>query len=66
MKDYREKEIEGCIFDISRSIMPKKCKITVRMTNDAVGQSLSLSAFNIMLEIPLEQVKEIIQVTERK
>ena len=68
MRDYREKMIEGCIFDLSKSDMfmiPKKCGITVRMTNDKKGQSLSLQAYNIMIEIPLEQVQDIIRVPER-
>ena len=66
MRDYREKDIKGCIIDGSKPmIMPRKCDVTIRMTSDARGQSLSLQAFNIMIEIPLESVRDIIKVTER-
>ena len=65
-RDYREKTIKGCVFDGSRKVMlPKMCDVTVRMTSDKIGQSLSLQAFNIMIEIPLESVKDIIKVSER-
>ena len=40
------------------------CPVTVRMTNDKRGKSLSLSAFNILIAIPLESVQEIIKVSE--
>lgn len=65
MRDYREKVVQGMIGDISKSVIPNPCKVTVRMTSDKRGQSLSLSAYNIMIEIPLEQVKDIIRVSER-
>lgn len=65
-RDYREKTVEGCIIDGSNPLMiPKKCNVTVRMTSDKLGQSLSLQAFNVMIEIPLESVKDIIKVSER-
>lgn len=50
MRDYREKDVDGWIADITikdLTKMARKCKVTVRMTNDDKGQSLSLSAFNI-------------------
>ena len=66
MRDYREKKITGCIFDSKQVLpIPKKCDVVVRMTSDKVGQSLSLQAYNVMIEIPLEAVKDIIKVTER-
>ncbi len=65
MRDYREKVVQGMIGDISKSVIPNPCKVTVRMTSDKRGQSLSLSAYNILIEIPLEQVQDIIKVSER-
>ena len=63
-RDYREKTITGCIFDVKGLPLPRKCNVTVRMTSDRLGQSLSLQARNIMIEIPLESVRDIIQITE--
>ena len=64
-RDYREKVVEGCIFDISKPIpLPKRCKVAVRMTSDKIGQSLSLQAYNIMIEIPLESVRDIIRIAD--
>lgn len=66
-RDYREKTITGYIFDLSKPILiPKKCNVGVRMTSDKIGQSLSLQAYNIMIEIPLESVKDIIQISSAK
>ena len=66
-RDYREKYVKGLIIDGSNLIpLPKKCDVTVRMTSDKVGQTLSLSAFNIMISIPLESVREIIKVSEKE
>ena len=66
-RDYREKDVKGCIVDGSNLIpLPKKCDVTVRMTSDKVGQTLSLTAFNIMISIPLESVREIIKVSEKE
>ena len=65
MRDYREKDVVGLITDVTECGLPKKCKVTVRMTSDKIGQSLSLSAYNIMISIPLEQVRDIIKVSER-
>ena len=64
-RDYREKTVKGLIFDVTKP-MPKKCDVTVRMTSDRIGQSLSLQAFNVMLEIPLESVTEIIKVSGKE
>ena len=65
-RDYREKTIKGCILDGSKPVMlPKKCDVTVRMTSDKIGQSLSLQAFNVMIEIPLEQIRDIIRITDK-
>ena len=67
MKDYREKQVEGMvtIWNARRITTVQKMPVTVRMTNDKVGKSLSLQARNLMIEIPLEQVQEIITLAER-
>lgn len=67
MRDYREKDIDGYICDITKKglDMVKPCKVTVRMTSDEKGQSLSLSAFNIQIGIPLEAVRDIVKVVEK-
>lgn len=59
MRDYREKEIDGYIADITIK------DFTKIMTSDKKGQSLSLSAFNIQIGIPLESVADIIKVVEK-
>lgn len=66
-KDYREKQVEGmvAIWNARRIPMFREMPVTVRMTSDKVGKSLSLQAGNVMIEIPLEQVTEIITLTER-
>lgn len=65
-RDYREKEVEGVIGDIRAMLAPKRCKVTVRMTSDKKGKSLSLQAYNILIEIPLESVADIITLAERR
>lgn len=66
-RDYREKQVDGmvAIWNARRIPTFRKMPVTVRMTNDKVGKSLSLQAGNVMIEIPLEQVTEIIMLTER-
>lgn len=66
-RDYREKQVEGMVAICNARRIPtlRKMPVTVRMTNDKVGKSLSLQAGNVMIEIPLEQVTEIITLTER-
>ena len=66
-RDYREKDVIGCIVDENKPIpLPRKCNVVVRMTSDKVGQTLSFQAFNIMISIPLESVREIIKVSEKE
>ena len=65
MRDYRTKDVTGLICDVNE-MKPKKCMVTVQMTSDDIGQSLSLSAYNILIEIPLEAVTDIIKVSERR
>ena len=62
-RDYREKVVLGMIAD-AKTMKHNSCPVTVRMTNDKRGKSLSLSAFNILIAIPLESVQEIIKLTE--
>ena len=64
MKDYREKEVTGFIGDTSKSVFPKPCRITVRMTSDKHGQTLSLAGANVLIGIPLEEVSDIIKVAD--
>ena len=67
MNGYKEKDVKGWIVDLAavdKKEVFKSCEVTVRMTNDGIGQSLSLSAFNIQIGIPLEQVREILKVVE--
>ena len=52
MRDYREKDVMGFIGDTSKSVFPKPCRITVRMTSDKRG-------------IPFEEVEDIIKITEK-
>lgn len=59
-RDYREKTVNGIYFN---AIGMTFTKVTVRMTNDKKGASLSLNANGHMIEIPLEAVKDIIQIT---
>ena len=49
-KDYREKTIKGMFYDRGKL---KPDNVTVRMTSDDIGQSLSLQAADTMIEIPL-------------
>lgn len=64
MKDYREKTVKGMVADGGAPI-PTPCPVTVRMTSDKKGQSLSLQAYNVMILIPLESVRDIIRVSEK-
>ena len=65
MRDYRDKLVQGFVADIEKPL-PKKCEVYVRMTSDEKGQSLSLQAYNIMIGIPLESVKDIIRISEKE
>lgn len=65
MKDYREKDVMGFIGDTSKTVFPKPCRITVRMTSDENGQTLSLAGANILMGIPLEAVKDIVKVVNK-
>lgn len=65
-RDYREKTVNGWIADGKNfNFTP----ITVRMTSDNKGQSLSLSVEDkdilIRLGIPLESVSDIVKVVDK-
>ena len=65
MRDYRIKEVTGLIFDVNE-MKPKKCMVTVQITSDNIGKSLSLAAYNILIKIPLESVSDIIKVADKR
>ena len=65
MRAYREIDVMGFIGDTSKSVFPKPYRITVRMTSDKHGQTLSLAGANVLIGIPLEEVSDIIKVAER-
>lgn len=66
-RDYREKTIKGYLTDGTHFC---RIPVTVRMTNDDKGKSLSLTAGysmmgdRIMVGIPLEEVNDIIVLAE--
>lgn len=59
-RDYREKTVTGII---GNAMGFRPTKVTIRMTNDKRGASLSLEAQGNMMQIALEDVKDIIQIT---
>lgn len=65
MRDYREKTIMGFIADIFRDKEPRRAKVTIRMTSDKKGKSLSIQASNVIIGIPLEMVEDIIRIAEK-
>lgn len=68
-KDYREKDVKGILFiqdEHSLFGAYRPCKVTVRMTSDDIGQSLSLQTADTMIQIPLEAVKDIIKIAEKE
>lgn len=63
MRDYRQKTTDGILSDGWKM---KPCWVTVRMTSDDLGQTLSLQAGDgVQISIPLEGVRDIIRVTEK-
>ena len=63
-RDYREKTINGYMTDgMKFTAVP----VTVRMTSDDRGKSLSLTAADILqIGIPLEEVTEIIVLAKKE
>lgn len=66
MEDYREKDVMGFIGDMNKSVFPTPCRITVRMTADKRGKTLSVAGANILIGIPLEAVEDIVKVVEKE
>lgn len=69
MRDYREKLVNGWLTDGKDfGFIP----VRIRMTNDEKGKSLSLTTemnekdMGIQIGIPLEEVKEIINVAKKE
>ena len=62
MRDYREKKVSGFESD---GLTAANCEVIVRMTSDEHGQTLSLQAPEYMIGIPLEAVKDIIEVVSK-
>ena len=64
MRDYRHKTINGWLTDGDRF---RGISVTVRMTHDDNGTSLSLTAGDtVQIGIPLEEVTDIIALVERE
>lgn len=62
-RDYREKDVGGWLTDGKHW---GEIPVTVRMTSDDKGQSLSLTAGeSIQIGISLEDVADIIKVVEK-
>ena len=66
MRDYREKKVPGIITNIrGLAMLPGYAEVTVRMTSDVIGQTLSLEADGTMITIPLEPVADILKVVDK-
>lgn len=66
MRDYREKKLTGIITNKHGLVMlPGYADVTVRMTSDEIGQTLSLEADGTMITIPLEPVADILKVVDK-
>lgn len=57
------RKIRGCIADNNSMCL---ADIEVRFTSDSYGESLSLQTGNLMIEVPFEAVKPIIQQERKK
>ena len=68
MRDYREKDVNGFLFLASEKgvPIPAPATVKVRMTSDEKGKTLSLNAGPVMIGIPLESVRDIIEVTKKR
>lgn len=58
---YREVDVTGCIATYDKPL-PKGAPVTVRVTSDKYGKTLSLTCSGIMIAIPLENAEEIMEV----
>ena len=58
----KAKDVKGLIFTDSKMA---NVTVTVRVTSDAIGKSLSLTAANhVMIEIPMEPVSRLLKINE--
>ena len=60
---YKEKDVRGLVVS-ANDMKIHPCNITVRMTSDKRGKSLSLQGLNVMVQIPLEGVEDVIKAVE--
>lgn len=60
---YRERDVIGLSIN-GRTLVGKRVPVTVRITADGVGKTLSLSTGENMILIPLESVSDLIKVQE--
>ena len=58
------KDVEGIVFHTPVEVY-HPALITVRYTQDKLGKSLSLAFKNVMIEIPAEQIEDIIKIELR-
>lgn len=63
MRDYREKTVSGFV---SNGTQLAPCPVTVRMTADDYGQTLSLQSPGYQIGIPMEAVADIIKLVSQK
>lgn len=61
MRKY--KSVKGLITDTT-NMKPMPGVVTLRVTSDKIGKSLSLQCANVMIQIPLEPVEDTIQLIE--
>lgn len=66
-KGYQEKVVEGMLIkeDNGKNFLYPQ-PVTVRLTCDGIGQTLSLNAGNTMLLVPLEGLTGMIKATAFK
>lgn len=58
-------DVKGLIYDITKLSLPKPANVTIRYTKDSRGESLSLSAFNVMIHIPIDdKFKDMMKGTD--
>ena len=58
------KDVEGIVYNTPAEVY-HPALITVRFTQDKLGKSLSLAFKNVMIEIPAEQIEDIIKIELR-
>lgn len=62
----RTKDVKGLIVNGVPPFVPMRSTLTVRVTADEVGETLSIAdeSAGIMLMIPVEQVKDMVKVVK--